>query len=187
MKDASTMKLYSLPLSTFASRVRLAIYRKNLNIDIVPPPEEWVQDETFLALNPLGRIPTLVLDSGVAIAESATILEYMEDVFPTPSLRPSNAEDLARARLFLRIPDIYFENAPRTLLSMRNPTDRNEEVVKTAMEALNRVLSYLDHYVDAGPWAVGGKVSIADCALVPVLNAVSLIERVYGQSDLIDQ
>jgi len=181
------MKLYSVPLSPFAARVRLAIYRKGLNIDILPPPEGGLKSEVYLALNPMGQIPTLVLDSGTAIPESATILEYLEDVFPTPSLRPSKAEDLALARLFLRLPDLYFENAPRKLIGMRNPAHRKEEVVKPALEALHRGLSYIDHYLNGEAWAVGGQPSIADCALVPVINAVSVLERLYEQPDLIRQ
>ena len=181
------MKLYSFPLSPFASRVRLSIYRKGLSVEIVPPPEGGLKSSAFLSLNPMGQVPTLVLDSGMAIPESATILEYLEDVFPTPTLRPTNAEDLARARLFLRIPDIHFQNAPRILIGMRNPADRKQEVVKTAMENLNKGLSYINHYLSGEAWAVGGQPSIADCALVPVLNAVSLVESVYSQPYLIGQ
>lgn len=115
------MKLYSVPLSPFAARVRLAIYRKGLDIEIVPPPAEGLKSAAYLAINPLGQIPALALDLGTVLGESAVILEYLEDAFPTPSLRPDSIEDLARARLFLRIPDIQFLNAPRILLGMRRP------------------------------------------------------------------
>lgn len=180
------MKLYSIPLSPFASRVRLSIYRKGItDIEIVPPPEGGLKTEAFLALNPMGRVPTLVLDSGMAIAESAAILEYLEDVFPTPSLRPKNPEDLARARLFLRLPDIYFENAPRILMGMRDPATRIPEAVAASMAALHRGLSYIDHFVDVAPWAVGGKPSIADSALVPVLNVVNRVAAVYAIPELL--
>jgi glutathione S-transferase len=181
------MKLISAPLSPFAARVRLSIYRKALDIEIVSPPSGGTKDEAFLALNPMGQIPLLVLDSGEAIPESATIVEYIEDVFPTPSLRPAKPEDLARARLFLRLPDIYFENAPRTLLMMRDPAKRDPTVVEKAMSALDRGLAYIDHYIDAAPWAVGGRPSIADSALIPVLNAVGLVGLVYGRPDVISR
>lgn len=180
------MKLYSVPLSPFAARVRLAIYRKGLAIDIVPP-ESGLKSEAFLALNPMGRIPTLVLDNGEAIPESAAIIEYLEDAFPTPSLRPTDPVLLARARLFLRIPDLYFQNAPRILVGMRNPADRKDEVVKKAMEDLRQGLSYMNHFIEGGPWAVGGAPSIADCAIVPVLNVVSFIGELYGDADLISR
>lgn len=182
------MKLYSIPLSPFAARVRLSIYRKGLDhIEILPPPAEGgLKGPQFLSLNPIGRVPTLVLDSGEAIPESATILEYLEDVYPEPSLRPKSAEHLARARLFLRLPDIYFENSPRILLGMRNPADRKEDAVETAFAALHRGLSYMNHFIDPAPWAVGGQPSIADCAVVPVLNVVNRVAAVYEQPDLID-
>lgn len=181
------MKLYSAPLSPFAARVRLSIYRKGLDIEIAPPPAGGTRDAVYLALNPMGQIPLLVTDGGTAIPESATIIEYLEDVFPTPSLRPASPEDLARARLFLRLPDIYFENAPRTLLSMRAPSRRDPVAVEKALAALNRGLSFIDHFIDAAPWAVGGAPSIADSALVPVMNAVSLVGMVYGQPDMISK
>lgn len=181
------MKLYSVPLSPFSSRVRISIYRKNLEdkIDIAAPPEGGLKGAAFLALNPMGQVPTLVLDSGSAIPESSAILEYLEDAFPTPSLRPANPEHLSRARLFLRLPDIYFQNAPRTLLGMRNPASRKQDVVEEAFRHLERGLSYIDHYLDGGTWAVGGEASIADSALVPVLNAVTLVGTVYQKPDLL--
>ena len=181
------MKLYSVPLSPFAARVRLSIYRKGLEnrIEIARPPEGGTKGEAFLAITPMGQVPTLQLDSGFAIPESAAILEYLEDVFPTPSLRPADPEHLARARLFLRLPDLYFQNAPRTLLGMRDPASRKPEVVEEAFGHLNRALSYIDHYLDGGPWAVGGQASIADSAIIPVLNAVTLVGMVYQQPDLL--
>ena len=180
------MKLYSLALSPFAARVRLSIYRKALEdrIEIVAPPEGGTKGDAFLALNPMGQVPTLQLDSGFPIPESAVILEYLEDVFPTPSLRPSDPELLARARLFLRLPEIYFQNAPRTLLGMRDPAARKPEIVDAAFGHLNRALLYIDHYLEGGPWAVGHQASIADCAIVPVLNVLTRVAVAYQQPDL---
>ena len=180
------MKLYSVPLSPFAARVRLAIYHKNLDIQIVAPPAEGLKSPAYLALNPMGQLPVLELDSGTGIPDSGAILEYLEDVFPTPSLRPTSYEDLARARLFMRIPDVQFNSAPRILLGMRKPEDRKPELVGPAFENIERALDNVQHFldVDAGPWAVGGKVSIADCALVPVLNVMALIATVYQRDDL---
>ena len=182
------MKLYSLPLSPFAARVRLSIYRKGLEDKIkILPPEGGLKSEAYLAINPMGQIPALLLDSGFAIPESAAILEYLEDVFPTPSLRPSNPDHLARARLFLRFPDIYFQNAPRVLLGMRDPASRKPDLVDEAFANLNRGLGYIDHYLEGGPWAVGHAASIADSAIIPVLNVVTRVAMVYQQPDLMSK
>lgn len=179
------MKLYSHPLSPFAGRVRISIYRKGLDqIEIAVPPD-GPGSAAFRAINPLGQIPALQLDSGFVLPELAAILEYLEDAFPTPSLLPADPEQRARARLFLRLPDIHFQNAPRTLLGMRDPAQRKPEVVDTAFENLHRGLGYIEHFLAPGPWAVGDAASIADCAMVPVLNVVGYVTEVYQRPDLL--
>ena len=180
------MKLYSVPLSPFAARVRLAIYRKGLDVAIVPPPPDGLKGPGYLAINPMGQLPALELDSGNVIPDSGTILEYLEDAFPTPSLRPDAIEDLARARLFLRIPDIQFLNAPFILRDMRKVEDRVPDRVAAAFANIERAFDNIVHFLDddAGPWAVGGKPSIADCALVPVLNILSRLAATFDRHDV---
>ena len=97
------MRLYSFELSPYAARARLAVYRKGLDVEIVEPPEGGPAGEAYRAINPLGKVPALVLDDGTVIPESAVIVEYLEDRFPTASLLPRAPEDRARARLIARV------------------------------------------------------------------------------------
>lgn len=182
------MKLYSVALSPFAARVRLAIYHKGLDIEIVPPPAEGLKSAAYLALNPMGQVPVLQVDSGRGIPDSGAILEYLEDVFPSPSLRPEAFDDLARARLFMRIPDVQFNSAPRILFGMRDPAHRKPDIMAAAFENIERALDNMGHFLDddAGPWAIGGRVSIADCALVPVLNVIARLAATFDRADLLD-
>jgi glutathione S-transferase len=175
------MKLYSVPLSPNAARVRISIYRKELDIPIVPPVGGGLKSEAYLAVNPLGQIPALDLEDGCVITESAVILEYLEDKFPQVSLRPDNAEDLALARMFLRIPDFHIRTAIEPLFGMIDPKQRDTDRIENAFEKLNRGLSYINHFIEGGSWAVADKASIADCALIPMLNAVSFIGGVFGR------
>ena len=92
---------------------------------------------------------------------------------------------------FRFVPDYVYQiirvgHQPRVLLGMRKPEDRDPELVGAAMGNIERALDNIAHFVDdgAGPWAIGGKVSIADCALVPVLNVVSVLAMVYQRDDL---
>ena len=62
-------------------------------------------DPAYVRLNPMSVVPTLVHD-GRAIIESNVILEYLEDAFPEPALRPELAFDRAEARrLMMRLDD----------------------------------------------------------------------------------
>lgn len=58
----------------------------------------------FRALNPKAEVPVLVHDD-VVVPESTVIMEYLEDVFPDPPLRPADAAGRARMRLWTKWPD----------------------------------------------------------------------------------
>jgi GST-like protein len=75
-------------------------------LDIVGVPyrtvetASWEPNEAFnelLKVNPLGQIPTLVLDDGSALSESAAILIHLGDVHPEADLLPRHAS--ARAQV----------------------------------------------------------------------------------------
>ena len=74
------MKLYSAELSPFAARPRVAIYAKTLPVEILAHPADLKSPE-YLAINPMGKLPALVLDDGTVIPESDTIVEYLADAF----------------------------------------------------------------------------------------------------------
>src|ERR1044071_2132624 len=60
----------------------------------------WEQNDAFqdlLKLNPLGQIPTLVLEDGPALSESAAILMHLGSVHAESALLPSSPSDRAQA------------------------------------------------------------------------------------------
>ena len=87
------MKLYINTTSPFVRPVRIAIEEKGLAdkiaLEIVDP---WGDPPEFLKANGAGRVPALVTDDGHAIAESALILRYLDEI-AAPSIFP--AGDLA--------------------------------------------------------------------------------------------
>src|SRR5271168_580854 len=104
------MKLYQFFASPFPTRVRLILYAKGIPFEIVEPPgfgNSKLPKGEYLKLNPLGRVPTLVLDDGRALPESEVICEYLEEAYPEPSLRPADSWGRARARLLARLCDFY--------------------------------------------------------------------------------
>jgi len=58
----------------------------------------------FRTLNPKAEVPVLVHD-GFVLPESTVIMEYIEDKFPEPPLRPASPETRARMRLWTKWPD----------------------------------------------------------------------------------
>ena len=89
------MQLYSLSFSPYASRCRIYIHHKNLPVAIVAPPG-GLGSAQLKAKNPIGKIP--VLDLGErAIAESWTIMEYLESQHPAQPMWP--ADEFGRPRI----------------------------------------------------------------------------------------
>lgn len=178
------MKLYSNDLSPFASRPRLAIYAKDLPVHILPPPGDLKSAE-YLAINPMGKIPALVLDDGTVIPESDTIVEYLADAFPASGLRPTKPADIARARLIARVAELYVMASGGALFGQMNPATRDAKVVEESFTKLESGLEHLNLFMTEDAYAVGDSVTTADCALVPMLMFVGVFGMVFGRGDLL--
>ena len=180
------MKLYQSNLSPYASRCRIMIYAKGIeDIEYVSPPGGISSDE-FKKINPTGRIPALEVD-GRVFGESGILCEYLEDRYPTPSLRPEGLLELASARLIAQIADAYILGPLFVLLPIMNPKDRDEKVVETQTALLKKNLLLLektmrDSGYDDANYAVGGRLSLADCALVPALFVTVNVLPAFGIS-----
>ena len=95
------MILYHHNSSVCAAKIRIALAEKSLPWESRLMRLDGDQfDPAYLALNPAAVVPTLVHE-GRAIAESNVILEYLDDVFPEPPLRPADPFARAQARILM--------------------------------------------------------------------------------------
>ncbi|MEQ8747235.1 glutathione S-transferase family protein [Pyruvatibacter sp.] len=175
------MKLYNNDLSPFSARCRMMLYAKGIDVEMIDPFTQ-LEPEAFRALTPLAKVPTLELDDGWVLPESETICEYLEEIYPEPSLLPSDPKQRAMVRLMGRIGDLYLLDPLTTLFGNIDPGVRNKDEVETAFARLETALGWLNHYLDGSGHAVGGKLSLADCALVPILFFVRRIPDFFGRS-----
>ena len=119
-------------------------------------------DPAFRRMNPIGKMPVLEHD-GFVLPESTVICEYLEDVFPTPSLLGGSAQDRARVRLIARTVDLYCGGIFPILRAAADPTFTIDEASERA--TLDKGLDALDAFLSGDGWAVAGSLSLADCAL----------------------
>ena len=178
--------LFNADLSPYAARVRLAVYWKGLENRVVfEAPPGGTKSEEYKALNPIGKIPALKLDSGFCLPESELIVEYLEDAFPVRPLRPAGAENAARARLIARIVDLYLAPGLAPLFLNADPSKRDDAAVEEGFSTLAKALDDIETFLaEDGPWSLGAAPSTADCALAPVLWFVAWAEAWY-QRDIL--
>ena len=96
--------------SNNAARLRLWILLKDraTDFEVRLTRHEDQSSEGFLRLNPLGKVPLLVLPDGTSLPESGVILQYLEDKYPQdPVLVPATPEDRAHMRLVMQVHDLY--------------------------------------------------------------------------------
>jgi glutathione S-transferase len=168
------MKLYQTYTSPFPTRVRLVIYAKGLEVEIVEPPGFHATAESkgdYLAINPIGRVPALVLDDGRVIPESEVICEYLEDAFPEPSLRPADPWGRAQARLISRLCDFYLVMAMVPLFSASGRARKtwDPDAIDKAIAEVATALGHIEHHLGTEGYAVGRSLTSADGALIPQL------------------
>ena len=103
------MKLHTGDLSPYSSKVRMQIYAKGIT-DIKFDLDPSFRQGKFSTISPIGRIPVLDLGDGDIIPESEIICEYLEEVYPEPSMLGVGPRARAEVRTISRIADIYLMN-----------------------------------------------------------------------------
>jgi glutathione S-transferase len=138
------MQLWYAPTSPFARKVRIAAHELGLSHRIgLLKVDPWT-DTRLRDLNPLAKVPTLVLDDGRPLYESALICEYLDAHADQPRLYPPAGA--ARWETLLRqgLADGAMAAAGRLFAEQRKPQDERipamEARFRTAIDAALDVL-----------------------------------------------
>jgi glutathione S-transferase len=164
------MKLYSGDLSPYSARVRMQIYAKGIT-DIKLERPATFGTPKFREDHPIGRIPVLDID-GDMMPESEVIAEYLEEVYPEPSMLGATPRETAHIRTLARIGDVYLMNNMFMLSPQSRAKTRNEGIVELLGGQVVRNIKALDRMIGTDGFACCGRVTLADCALVPGLFLV---------------
>ncbi len=173
------MKLYSADLSNFAAKCRLAIYEKQIPVEIVPIPGGDLKSPEYLKVYPMGKTPALEAD-GQIIGESEIINEYLEEKFPDKPLLPKNPEQRARSRGFGRFHDLYLEPPLRALFPQVSAKEKDQKFISEKLTEISTRLDQLEAMLSSGPYALGSEFTFADCSLVPTFFFLNLMPPMLG-------
>jgi maleylacetoacetate isomerase len=176
------VKLYDYYRSSSSYRVRIALNIKNISyetlaVNLINNGGEQYSAE-YLQLNPQGVVPTLV-ENGHIISQSLAIIEYLEEIIPTPPLLPPTLLGRAQVRsmAFTIACDMQPLNNLRVLTLLRTKMHFKEEQIidwyhhwlKQGFDALESRLQSTPHKNQV---CYGSEVSLADICLIPqVYNA----------------
>ena len=168
------IELFSSDLCPYAHRVRLALAEKGVDfwhteIDLADKPE-W-----FLVISPLGEVPVIRHEDRF-IADSTVILEYLEEVYPSPTLRPKDPAKRAIARFWMKFADERLAPAIQGCVEAATP----EEEGRWAAVLRDRLI-YIEREGLArcgrGPFWLGAEPSLVDLAFYPFFERLPAIQK----------
>src|SRR5690606_25972764 len=109
--------------SSTSYRVRIALALKRIDYDYVAHHlrHGGQRSPDYLALNPQGLVPTLVLEDGTVLTQSLAICEFIDEVAPEPPLLPADPHGRARVRMLAQMVacEIHPVNNLRILNALR--------------------------------------------------------------------
>jgi glutathione S-transferase len=164
------MKLYDGGRAPNPRRVRVFLAEKAVNV-----PTEQVdlggleqKGDAYTAINPLQRVPALVLDDGTVIAESIAICRYFEALHPDPPLFGRGALDIALIEMWNRRVELHLLLPMSFVFRHLHPAMSEMEVPQVpAWGEANkpRVLAFLellDRELKDRAYIAGADYSVAD-------------------------
>jgi glutathione S-transferase len=142
-----------------------AIDLEIVQVDLVTKKTE--QDEDYLATNPNGYVPALVLDNGELLTESQILVQYLADLKPESGLMPKAGEmDRYRAQRWLAF---ISSELHKTFGPLFRP-DTPEATKQASRALLAKRLSYVDASLEDKSYLFGDRFTAADAYLWTVLR-----------------
>jgi len=164
-----TATLYNMPESPHARKVRLLAAELGIPLELVDrdPRIGETRGPDYLALNPNGRVPTLVED-GFALWESPAILKYLAAKHPERGLNGANPQDQAHVDQWLfwwvggaeaAMERLFWERIIKPKVLKTGGNDPN--IMADAYARLARFLPVLDRQLKGREYVIG-PLSIVD-------------------------
>ena len=174
--------LYSYWRSSASYRVRIGLNLKGLAYDIMPV--HLLRDggeqhaPSFHAANPQDLVPILQHGQRM-LRQSMAILEYLDEMWPSPPLLPAVARDRQRVRSLAQLVacDVHPLNNLRVLQFFENEwgvpqAERDGWVRHWMVRGFDAMEEMLHQHPSTGTFCDGDMPTLADCCMVPqVYNA----------------
>lgn len=162
------MKLYMSPASPFARKARIIVRELDLTRLVEEVPVNPSAGDELRKINPLGKIPVLVLDDGSTLIDSPVICEYLNNLgggkfFPGMTIWREVSGRWRALTLQALADGIADATVARVTEGRRPPELRNNDAIAKYLAVIGRSLDALERARFSEPPTIG-EITVA-CAL----------------------
>lgn len=165
------IKLYNAHFSPNTMRVRAVAYELGIDLEIIDVNTHQGENRTpaFLAMNPNGKVPTMV-DGDFVLWESRAINNYLCRLKPEKNLYPADAKLSAQVDQWCYWQTVHLGPATqkvsfeRVLKPVMGRGEPDENAIAQYLNDIDQFLPVLEAQLEGKPWVVG-ELTVADFTL----------------------
>ena len=164
------MKLIGSHTSPFTRKVRIVLAEKKIEYDFeIDSP--WVEDSKVPNVNPLGKIPVLLLDDNTPLFDSRVIVEYIDNVTPNSKLFPATNRERTEVKRWEALADGLCDAAVSALLEAKRPKkEQSASWIIRQRDKVSRSLVFMASELGEKSFCMGTHFSLADIAVGTALG-----------------
>jgi glutathione S-transferase len=158
------MKLIGTPTSPYTRKARVVLAEKRIEYEFVIDVPYDAQSRVP-ALNPLGKVPVLVLDDDTSIFDSRVIVEYLDNASPVTKLIPEDTRQRIQVRRWEALADGCTDAAVAVVIEKRRPLERQSaDWIARQHGKIDRALMAMAEELGNRNWSSGEFFNLSDIA-----------------------
>jgi glutathione S-transferase len=160
------MKLIGSLSSPYVRKVRVVLAEKKLDYQM-QLENVWSADTGIHLVNPLGKVPCLVMEDGYVMYDSRVIAEYLDTLTPVCKLLPPNGRERMEIKNWEALADGVLDAgvAVRLERTQRPPELQSSAYIDRHLTKVARGLASMGERLGDSPWCAGNHYSLADVAV----------------------
>ena len=159
------MKLLASLASPYTRKVRVVLAEKKIECELELVDVNPV-DNPVNTSNPLGKVPTLVLDDGMALYDSRVIVEFLDARSPINRLIPEETRERVAVRRWEALADGVLDAGLLVRYEgLRDKKERSKVWVDKQVARMRRGVAVITTELEGRNWCHGDRYSLADIAV----------------------
>lgn len=168
------MKLIGNLTSPYVRKVRIVLAEKKMEYEfVIDSPRQ--AGSRVPDINPLGRIPALVLDDDTPLFDSRVIVEHIDNITPNNKLLPAPNRERTEVKRWEAVADGLCDAAVNAVLEgLRPANEQSPAWIDRQREVILRTLRFMETHLGEKSFCMGTHFSLSDIAVGTALGYLRL-------------